>query len=173
MLRKLFFSFVSVALPQVFFTYVPTQAFAVDFVSLTDISDDPDAFIGKTLTTRAWIFGEKINPKKINNLNGDKIFDGALLLVTDSTRKGGESFGNNFGLISDELNIVMRNKKMARDLKDAFTANGLPYDCTATVSLEKLSDRPGREYTIMIIHAIEATVFGGEKVRIGEDNYDK
>lgn len=169
MLRNLFFTFVSVALPQVFFTYVPTQAFAVDFVSLTDISDNPDAFMGKTLITKALLDEMWINIKKIKDVEPE--IDGALLIVKDSTRKGSENFGNHIVLLDGELNIVVRNKKMARDLKATFE-KGYEYPCTCTVSLEKRTDRWGKECPIMTIHAVEFKKGLGAdapKVRIAED----
>ena len=169
MLRNLFFTFVSVALPQVFFTYVPTQAFAVDFVSLTDIADNPDAFMGKTLITKALLDEMWIRVKNIKDVAPE--IDGALLIVKDSTRKGSENFGNNLTLIGGELNIVVRNKKMARDLKDALE-KFYEYKCTCTVSLEKRTDRYGKEYPIMTIHAVEFQKGLGAdapKVRIAED----
>ena len=173
MLRKLFLTFVSVAAG--FLNFVPTQVIAVDnvFVSLTDIADNPDTYMGKTLTTKVFIEAVYIMPKKIFNLSTKKeVFDGALLIVKDGNRKGSELFGNMSMIDENNLNIVMKHKKMARDLKDALTQNQQGYNCTATVTIEKQAGRHDFLGTVMVIHAIEAQTTGGA-VKIAESMYPK
>lgn len=172
MLRNLFFTFVSVAAG--FLTFVPTQVIAVDdvFVSLSDINDNPDAYMGKTLTTKVFFTANDIDPIKVFSTPGNRlIFDGALLMVLDGSRKGSERFGS---LILDEnqLNIVMMHKKMARDLKDALAENKAGYNCTATVTIGKQETKYGALGPVMVIHAIETQTTGGT-VKIAESMYPK
>jgi hypothetical protein len=123
------------------------------FVTLTDISDDPAKFKGKTFTTKMRIFSDDISPEKVTDLKGNTTLDGALLNARDSTRLS-EQFGNSHLLISGQLNIVMKNKKMARAMKDRLSSIGMGFDFSSTVSVEQLTHE-GSRYDVLIVHAVE------------------
>ncbi len=147
----------------------------MQIVSVADVYDNPDAYAGRFFKTKVIISGLLMNEKRVRDSNGKVIFDATLLSVHASERPQASSYGNSFGLVED-LNVAIRHKEMARDLKDALTKGRPSWDCEATVSVGRITNESGKAVPVMIIHAIETSVIkddltGLERVRIGEDMY--
>ena len=88
-------------------------------INVTEVSDDPQSFLGKNVKLMM-LASPVLRIEPIVDSQGAKIFDGALC----SGRLGNESFGNQFGLQPDKLNIVISDKKMARALLDLDLKHG-------------------------------------------------